>query len=56
MIFLLIAFVLLLLPPMILFREGLSIRKTKPEKAKIWYILAVVYLIIGFGICGSIIG
>lgn len=56
MIFLLIAFFILILPPIILVNEGLSHRKTKPDKAKIWYIIAVVYLIIGFGVCGSIIG
>ncbi len=55
MIFLLIIFILLL-PPILLFREGLSHRNIQPEKAKVWYILAVVYLIIGFGICGSIVG
>ena len=56
MIFLLITFFVLILPPLILINEGLSHRKTKPDKVKVWYILAVIYLIIGLGICGSIIG
>ncbi|MFC4739808.1 hypothetical protein ACFO3U_07360 [Flavobacterium ponti] len=45
-----------ILPTIFLFREGFSHRKSKPDKAKVWYILAALYLIIGFGICGSIIG
>jgi hypothetical protein len=35
---------------------GTNIRDRKPETAKILYILAAVYVIIGLGICGTMIG
>lgn len=55
MIFILIVLLVLFLPPILLICEGFFERKAKPNKAKIWFVLAVVYLIIGFGVCGSII-
>ncbi|NJM78726.1 MAG: hypothetical protein HC854_02210 [Flavobacterium sp.] len=40
-------------PPIILTVLGLAIRKNNPTAAKVLYILAVVYLLVGLGICGS---
>lgn len=34
---------------------GLAIRKNKPNTAKYLFILSGIYLIIGLGICGSIL-
>lgn len=40
-------------PPLILGLIGRSYRRSNPKTAKIFYIIAVVYLVIGLGICGS---
>ena len=54
MIFVLIIGVLLG-PPLALIFTGLAWRKDKPERAKVFYILAVVYLIVSGGICATIL-
>lgn len=41
--------------PVILTIIGLFIRKTKPNTAKTLFIIAVVYIIVGLGICGTLI-
>lgn len=41
--------------PLILFIIGLILLKKKPKTAKILFIIGAIYLIIGIGICGSII-
>lgn len=40
-------------PPILLTIIGLVINKNHPKAAKVLYILASVYLLIGLGICGS---
>ena len=40
-------------PPILLAIIGLLINKNQPKAAKVLYILASVYLMIGLGICGS---
>lgn len=40
-------------PPILLAIIGLLINKNQPKAAKVLYILASVYLLIGLGICGS---
>lgn len=49
-----ILFAMMLVPPILLSIIALAIRKSKPKAAKILFILAVVYLIVSLGICGSI--
>ena len=41
-------------PPILLTIIGLVINKNQPKAAKVLYILASVYLLIGLGICGSL--
>lgn len=41
-------------PPLLLTIIGLVINKNQPKAAKVLYILASVYLLIGLGICGSL--
>jgi hypothetical protein len=43
------------LPAIILLIIGLSLRKSKPETAKILFVLTGIYFIIGGGICGMLI-
>lgn len=40
-------------PPIILTVIGFSTKRNNPGTAKVLFILAAVYLIIGLGICGS---
>ncbi|MVO08997.1 hypothetical protein GOQ30_07435 [Flavobacterium sp. TP390] len=40
-------------PPIVLSILGFIIRKNNPKAAKILYILSGIYLLIGLGICGS---
>ena len=54
MIFVLIIAVLLG-PPLALIFAGFAWSKDNPERAKLLYILAVVYLIVSGGICASIL-
>ena len=42
-------------PPLILTSIGIVVRKNYPTAAKVFYILAVVYLIAGLGICGNML-
>jgi len=41
-------------PPLILILIGLALKGNQPKAAKVFYILAGLYLIIGLGICGSL--
>lgn len=53
-----IIFIMLMIlfgPPLILSIIGYAIRVDKPKKAKVFYILAALYLLIGLGICGSML-
>ena len=50
-----IIFLIAYIPAIILFIVGYSIRSTKPKTTKILYILAVIYVIIGLGICGTLL-
>ena len=45
---------IMLAPPIILTIIGFAVRKTNPTTAKVLFILAALYLIIGLGICGNI--
>ncbi|MEZ4855352.1 MAG: hypothetical protein R2812_02615 [Gelidibacter sp.] len=40
-------------PPILLGIIGLSYRNTNKKTAKVFYILAVTYLVLGLGFCGS---
>jgi hypothetical protein len=40
--------------PIILSIIGLVLRKKKPKTAKVLFIIAAVYVLIGLGICGTI--
>lgn len=50
-----VLFAIMLVPPLVLFIIGQRIKKTRKKAAKVCFILATIYLIIGLGICGSII-
>ena len=51
---LVVILVLIMIGPSILLALiGLVINKNQPKAAKVLYILASVYLLIGLGICGS---
>lgn len=39
-------------PPILFISSGLKERQKNKQRAKVFYILAVVYLIVGLGICG----
>lgn len=41
-------------PAIILAIAGVILRKKKPKTAKICFIIAGVYLLVGLGICGSL--
>ena len=43
-------------PPVVLTLIGVAVRKKNPTTAKVFYILAALYLLIGLGLCGGIIG
>jgi len=45
---------ILLLPAIILFILGYYFRKKKPKAAKVLFILAGIYLLVGLGYCGFI--
>ncbi len=53
LVFMLIA--LMIVPPIILSVIGAAIRKKYPTGAKVLYILAGLYLLVGLGICGTLI-
>ncbi|MFC5682151.1 hypothetical protein ACYE2N_10160 [Flavobacterium sp. MAHUQ-51] len=42
-------------PPIILSIIGFAIKKYNPKPAKVLFILAALYLLIGLGICGSLL-
>jgi len=46
-----IVFIVLFLPPILLITIGLLLRKKYKELAVVFYILAVLYLLIGIGLC-----
>ena len=48
-----IVIAIMIAPPFILSLIGFAIRKSYPDAAKVLYILAGLYLIIGLGLCGS---
>lgn len=41
-------------PPILLAIIGFSIKKNNSKSAKIFFILATLYLLVGLGICGSL--
>ncbi|WGH74321.1 hypothetical protein P8625_09350 [Tenacibaculum tangerinum] len=43
-------------PPVILAIIGAAIKNKNKKASEIMYILAVVYLVIGLGVCGSMVG
>lgn len=45
---------LMIVPPILLTLIGFTIKKKKPYLAKGFFSLAVFYLLIGLGICGSL--
>ncbi|WP_396170914.1 hypothetical protein [Flavobacterium sp.] len=47
-------FLIMLAPPIILTIIGFAVRKNNPITAKVLFILAALYLVIGLGICGNI--
>jgi hypothetical protein len=53
----LVFFLVLILigPPIILTLIGFGIKKNSPNSAKTLFILAALYLVIGLGICGSLL-
>lgn len=42
-------------PPVLLTIIGLAVRSNNPKTAKVLFILAVLYLIVGLGICGGLL-
>ncbi|CAL2088085.1 conserved hypothetical protein [Tenacibaculum sp. 190524A05c] len=46
-----IIFVILLVPPLVLAVIGFLLRKKYKEVSVVFYILAVLYLIVGLGLC-----
>jgi hypothetical protein len=42
-------------PPVLLTITGLAVRSNNPKTAKVLFILAVLYLIVGLGICGGLL-
>ncbi|MCK6606787.1 hypothetical protein B0I03_106106 [Flavobacterium aquaticum] len=41
-------------PPILLTLIGFGVKKSNPNAAKVLFILAAVYLLVGLGICGSL--
>ncbi len=52
----LVAMILMVMlgPPVLFLGIGLLVRKSNPKAAKICYILAGVYMLVGLGICGGL--
>lgn len=42
-------------PPLLLTFIGFIVKKNAPKSAKVLFILAALYLLIGLGICGSML-
>lgn len=53
--FAVIAYFVLHIPAFIMLIVGLTLRKTKPETAKILFVLTAAYFVIGGGICSKLI-
>jgi hypothetical protein len=45
------SFFMLLMPPLLLILRGFYIRKSKPERSGGYCLVAIIYIIIGFGFC-----
>ena len=51
-----VIFILLMFgPALLLAGVGLALKKKKPKSSKVFFILAVVYLIISLGTCGAML-
>ena len=46
--------VIMIGPPIILTLIGFGVKKNNPNAAKVLFILAAIYLLVGLGICGSL--
>lgn len=46
--------VIMIGPPIVLALIGFGVKKNNPRAAKVLFILAAVYLLVGLGICGSL--
>ena len=46
---------IMVVPPIILTIIGFAVRSNNPKTAKVLFILAVLYLIVGLGICGGLL-
>nr|WP_294927468.1 hypothetical protein [uncultured Flavobacterium sp.] len=51
-----ILFSIMLGPPVLLTIIGFAVKRNNPKTAKVLFILGAVYLLIGLGICGGLIG
>ncbi len=56
MVLLLLIYLILHSPAIIMLIVGLERRKTKPESAKVLFIISGIYFLIGGGICGLLLG
>jgi hypothetical protein len=50
-----VALIISNIPAIILILIGYGIRQNKPKTAKILFIIATAYIIIGLGICGTLL-
>jgi hypothetical protein len=50
-----ILIMIMVAPPIVLTIIGFAIRSNSPKSAKVLFILAVLYLIVGLGICGGLL-
>nr|WP_309757919.1 hypothetical protein [Flavobacterium sp.] len=50
-----ILIMIMVVPPIILTIIGFAVRSNNPKTAKVLFILAVLYLIVGLGICGGLL-
>jgi len=50
-----ILIMIMVVPPIILTIIGFAVRINNPKTAKVLFILAVLYLIVGLGICGGLL-
>lgn len=46
--------VIMIGPPIVLTLIGFGVKKNNPNAAKVLFILAAIYLLVGLGICGSL--
>ena len=47
---------IMLVPPAFLTIIGFAVKRNNPKTAKVLFILSEVYLVIGLGICGGLMG